>query len=1800
VSQSPELSGGTGFTFEDRVAALYLAAVLHEGFAPGTETRTVCRVSLQQRGFDAPLDDVIVEAKGLTGDIARLSLQVKRSLTISSAESNVDFHAVVRDCWATFKQSSFRHGADRYGVAVGEIAAQRSRDLVALCELARSSDTSANFGQRFAANGSASQSVAEIKGAVEALIERASGTTCTTQELHEFLSHFVLLTFDFLHEGQVDLAPTLNALRSTVVSGEPAEAALLWDRLCALTRVGAGSATSFDRARLVQRLSADFRLSALPTLRADVKTIAELAQAWLADIDDTLSGVRLERLEVRRQFDAALASHRWVLLSGLPGSGKSALLRQLASDDLARFPVLVLKSDRLLGTGWATFASGHGLSNAPLASLLTELSALGARTLYIDGVDRVELAQQPIVLDVVRTILGDATFADWRIVVSLRDSGIEPLRNWLRVSLASVTIGAVEVGALNDEEAEILCVAVPTMRPLLFGQSPAREIVRRPFFTKIAMQGLSTEPSDSGFVPHSEVELIEHWWRRGGYNATSQAAIHRQRALVNLAKCQIAHPQEPVLLRELALPTIDQLDAFIADGLLVHHRRGHSVRFGHDIFFEWALLHVLFETDDWPNELAVLGEPPLLGRVVELLSQCALPKSGEWEFGLQRLRDSSLRSQWIRSWLIGPIATAAFDEHADRYWACLLADDSRFLRRLLVWFQAERTIPNPTVLAAFAERADRLRLADLHGWPSDWDLWRRLIHFLLDRIADIPVRLYPDVVAVFGVWQNAFQQHRNRTSNALLDLVAEWLHELMPADVPDWRRASESRWTVLGRGTADFVASLRCLIYLASSTRPDLTEALLSRICASEPLRREVIGEMVEFSFTLAQTHAASLVDVMLAHWRDELPVDQERRIREDDARRMKSMLRARQLAPDKRSASEQHLLDAPVFVEGRRSVREFEWNRLSIREEAVSMSPASPLREPFKSLFAFAPNEALRLVRLTANHAITAWRELHDLAEEPTERPLPLVLTFPWGSGQFWGTSREYLWSRGECGPNPVECAFLALEEWALDELRKGTEIDTLIARVVDGHESIAALGVAAAIALESQALTEGILSLVSSQRLLTVDHRRWEHDIANRSPIYVGFEGAEAVPHLNALRHANSRRARQTELRWLVPRFFLHPSFRERITKNVLSFVDTAPVDYESERENVDVLASLREDARAYVELVTEANYHPDSTPRDDGAHAIEFVSPSASAPDRQQRAAEAGAALATANLWAWCHQVLKSGKLSDDYTVASALSAAKSLDRTDLFDDPGDAAALDEFVPAAVAAAAALALRHRDAVSATDLSWARTIRDRALSAADPQSDTWTPQSRVAWHPCHSVAIALASDIRFGTFDARDRNDLLGLVTHLQEDIALSALREAFTLWDVDPHLAWSALYLGLRLCAFDQETTERTPFGAIQTIESIAAAYEDAVRGLEPNADWSDLPLPPPAWSQLLDGARSNLIGDGFGAPYRVDDLNNPTESWARGEIDWYDRFAAKILALVPLDAAFDSAAATRMSRMLKGHLEWTCATLAPPWVRKDRRRKLDSSLYDWTHTLCRALGHAAGYSPFPVVQAECLDTMCAQDDKTCWELLQPFASSYICTWVFDAKTVAPDAALVLKLCLDRLLASPEFARDGYRSGDLHNHHQRALSKTLMLVGIDGVASGAMRFANDDWREIGELLPHIDRFIRSAGRLRLVMSDYLTLCERARESYPVGAFVEQVLHVLEQASGPLKDWHGTSLPAQIAELLQYFANAVSPLPPSLAQQMLRILDHLVDMGDRRSAALQLGERFRGVHALSTTAPE
>ena len=113
----------------------------------------------------------------------------------------------------------------------------------------------------------------------------------------------------------------------------------------------------------------------------------------------------------------------------------------------------------------------------------------------------------------------------------------------------------------------------------------------------------------------------------------------------------------------------------------------------------------------------------MLGRVVGLMAQEALTDNGRWSDGTARLPGKNLRRQWQREWLTAPPFTPAFENAKAEFAALLKADDFALFEKVLVWFQAQHTIPSPFVLGSIkspVEGFDNLAVADMLGWPSDF------------------------------------------------------------------------------------------------------------------------------------------------------------------------------------------------------------------------------------------------------------------------------------------------------------------------------------------------------------------------------------------------------------------------------------------------------------------------------------------------------------------------------------------------------------------------------------------------------------------------------------------------------------------------------------------------------------------------------------------------------------------------------------------------------------------------------------------------------------------------------------------------------------------------------------------------------------------------------------------------------------------------------------------------------------------------------------------------------------------------
>jgi len=1748
AAASPELTGGAGFTFEDAVAAVYAAALLGEVTAPGLPSRHVKRLSVQRGALGHPLDDLVVEAQGADANRMRLSLQVKRRLVISSAASNTDFKDSILRAYATCSGSQFNPDVDRVGVVTGEISDASKRSFETLCEWARSESNAAGLIEKLGAEGVAGQKQVYFDD-VRSILSSTVDEQGLDEATWSLLSHFVLMRFEMLHEGSVTEATTVAGLANSLAPVDASRADDLWRRLLALVRVAEGHAASFDRKTLVARLNGAVRLKGASSMQGALAALRDEARSAAAEIGNTIDGYAVPRERIVLSTREALAECRFVQIGGLPGAGKSAVLQTMVYEALEKGTVLFLKSDRLTGATWAQYAANVGMSGVGLEDFLVEIMVIGSSTIFIDGLDRVEMGHRGVVRDVVNTMMNSPLLGSLRMLVTVRDTGMEHVRTWLPVRLFAAGAKTVEVMELDDQEATALAVQRPTLRHLLFGSAQVRAIVRRPFFASVLAKRYANDTT----APRSEVELATAWWSGGGYGAEAASAGQRRSALVELARFGAAALGRRIPSLSLDPQAVAELEA---DGIIRQVRVGQTVRFVHDIYFEWAFLQLLVsEGQQWLRVIRQVGEPPVLGRVVELLSQTEVKEGQDWQAKLVQLEAAShVRSQWLRAWLLGPFGLPDFDSHETIYNDAMLATGSKRVSKLVVWYQAEKTKPNPLALDGDRfpgiDLAQRLRFADALALPSDIAQWRRLCVWLVKHIEQISVITRPEVLSVFEVWQNIGADVANPVSALILGLVKSWLVDIEARFHANQFPRDHGQWDELEDGVAEELESrLRSTLVRAGRAYPAQVKDYLAALHALEHVPHGAVKEVIDYAPVLSDACSHELVDFILHFMIRPLPEER--------------MKRSQGIGYGYSPHSQ-------------------DWQSLSI-DDQYAYFPCAPTRQPFPSLFAAAPDEARRLVRELANHATTAWRQLNELDWGRRAKPLPLTLTFPWGQQTFWGAPQQFLWSRGVWGSHAVGSGLMALEDWAFREIENGRPVDEVLKLVLEGHTSVGALGVACAVAVEAQHRSEVTLPLLTSQRLWKWDIERHVQEMGSYSSNLIGFQPHDRIHH-EAVVRLNSRKCRKQELRWLASLCVLSDDkLAEGASKAIGAFASDLPFDYEEEREDAGRVEYLRRTAEIWAEIGKRENYR--ATPAQDGSgFIIEMENPKAQGADIEAIKERQVTMEENLRLLNWVHDSFEKRTISDRLAVADAIRNARQLDTPSLFDEVHSHIDPSHQKQAAISGVAAVVVRFDQAASAKDIEWAADVCLRAWLTREAPDDLFFRGSVLLHHPVLFACRGLAGLLGREAFRQQALEALIQLTAHPYDQIDTEALNGLISAWDHEPAIAWAGLRLANALAVIEHYPYDIAPTDREQhERERVARAVEASLtQYADTNAQVVRMPELPPAWIQRSNGPQ--IVRGRHGRDAVVD--------WQHPTVDFSPSLLAKVLPSLPVASAMaDGLRRDCFLAWCDELVAWTVERHCPAWSRgrADAFEADTLQLFDWRHELYRFLARVALHLEPDEAVRRFVEPAAASDDETFASLIRSFVG-YLASNIMDEPILPECPFRVLMAIVPRLLLHRswrDLARHGVSTSDIDLVET---VRALFFVSVDG-AMGAARFANRDWRDVEVIYPLIEPFLEAHGRIPIVTSAFLTLCERAIENFPVERFVQHLYMVLPRSEGLPAGWRATTMVARLSGLIQRFSQKTQPLPPSTARELLVALDVLVDFGDRRAAAIQTSEVFKDI---------
>ena len=444
---SPVSTGGGGDQFEQHVAALALGLLLVRGMPPVLTDTSVVEVHLQTRHRGWRTDDLLVIGERSDGSRRQLALQAKRSFRISAADE--DCCTTVLGMWTDFLSDRFDESQDQLVVATLHGTSVLLRDFRALLECARASVDAEDFGQRLSLDGFLSRRAKEQNRSIRQILTDGGFEPLDENVYWRFLRVVNVLSFDLNTAASQTKAWVLSLLAACTAdgSGSNEAAQATWAKLLECAGEGRPVAKGYERGDLPAELreryepvSGDDR-SGLTALVEHGQTVRDGIRSVIGD------DYAIERSAQVQALAAKLAEHQVVIVSGVAGSGKSALARELLTQLEDRYPVLSFQA--------VEFATAHvdeTLANAQTSlnwqRVLALLAGHDRKVVLVDGVERLlERSVRDGFSQLLQLARKDPST---QIVLTVRDYSLETVRNALIP--AGLSPGIFEVPALTDAE----------------------------------------------------------------------------------------------------------------------------------------------------------------------------------------------------------------------------------------------------------------------------------------------------------------------------------------------------------------------------------------------------------------------------------------------------------------------------------------------------------------------------------------------------------------------------------------------------------------------------------------------------------------------------------------------------------------------------------------------------------------------------------------------------------------------------------------------------------------------------------------------------------------------------------------------------------------------------------------------------------------------------------------------------------------------------------------------------------------------------------------------------------------------------------------------------------------------------------------------------------------------------------------------------------------------------------------------------------------------------------------------------
>lgn len=674
--------GGGGTNFEQNVQTAFLVTMLVGGDVPCLPSSRVIELALQvtNRGYET--DDLLVVAKSEDGE-HRMLIQVKHEITFTA--KNELCKEVFSAFWKDYNKASvFNKEKDKLIVVKSGLTNNERNHLKSILNWANTHSTATDFVSEVNRIKAKKEQLDVFRATLK---EANNNVELTDEALWEFLKCVDVLDYDFLNEGSTCKTNFLNLIKLCKCSSSALNEEDIWNSLYSyVSSINPNGGSVTLESVKGQDFYKHFDLTHLSSYSADIKKLQNDSWAILRPIKTTIGfdekEIHFQRTELIERISDSINNSQITIVSGKPGVGKTAVVKDLLKKDFPNASVIVFRADQFSVPTLANVLSNIG-KNEPIDDIFSCVSLIPEKIVFVDSFEKLLESDPECAFRQFLTLI--KIYPDVKVVLSTRKYALDLLL--LKFDIGCNNQQIIEIPQLDENELLIASQKYPNLNALLENEK-IKQLLQCPKYLDFALRAIDKAKNDlSNLTVSGFKDLLWNVLVVDAQNTKNGLPIKREKAFMNIA---VKRAKEMKLFtRPDDGIDADALVCLENDEIVFQENTNRRYSPTHDILEDWALERYVSEKYDEyssPEDFFVnLGNEPAIRRAFRLWVEDYLIDNNDKLVELIRvlLSDNTIERYWADELLISVFRSDNCAYFFEAFEKDLLLDNGTFLNKCL-------------------------------------------------------------------------------------------------------------------------------------------------------------------------------------------------------------------------------------------------------------------------------------------------------------------------------------------------------------------------------------------------------------------------------------------------------------------------------------------------------------------------------------------------------------------------------------------------------------------------------------------------------------------------------------------------------------------------------------------------------------------------------------------------------------------------------------------------------------------------------------------------------------------------------------------------------------------------------------------------------------------------------------------------------------------------------------------------------------------------------------------------------------